>query len=75
VVTSQKRQFIIRIRRGEKITGNDAVSAAQLGLGELYLSCNAEFAFSTVSLGIRTAPFQTEKQVANVGKKSTERTK
>ncbi len=46
---------IRRIKRGEKLVGNDAFEASQLGLGDLYRSEDGSFALSTTrTLGIRT---------------------
>jgi hypothetical protein len=53
-MTSEKKKLMARIKRGEKITGNEAVEAAQLGLGQLQRACNGELALSTTSTGIRT---------------------
>jgi hypothetical protein len=49
-----KRRFMAQVRRGEKIVGQDAIRAAELGLGQLMRSVNGEFALSTARYGIRT---------------------
>ena len=52
---SEKQKFIRRIKRGEKLVGNEAVAAAQLGLGDLFRTCNGEFALSVKqSFGLHT---------------------
>jgi hypothetical protein len=52
---TEKKKFMARIKRGEKLVGNDAVAAHQLGLGELFRSENSEFYLSTTrTLGIKT---------------------
>jgi hypothetical protein len=49
-----KRRFMAQVRRGEKLVGQDALKAAELGLGQLMRSVNGEFALSTARYGIRT---------------------
>ncbi len=44
---SDKRRFMAMIRRGQKLTGQNALAAAGLGLGELYRSENGDFALRT----------------------------
>ena len=43
-MTSEKQRLLRRIKAGLKITGQDAIAAAGLGLGELYRSENGSFA-------------------------------
>jgi hypothetical protein len=53
---SRKKQLLAMIKRGQKITGDQAIEASQLGLGDLQRSENSEFYLSTTRvLGIRTA--------------------
>jgi hypothetical protein len=40
----KKRSFKYRIARERKITGAEAILAAELGLGQVYRSANGEFA-------------------------------
>lgn len=44
---SEKRRLLRRIKAGLKITGQDAITAAHLNLGELYRSEDGSFALST----------------------------
>ena len=37
-----RKQLVARIRRRERITGNDAIRASKLGLGEIKRSCSGE---------------------------------
>jgi hypothetical protein len=53
---SQKQQFMAMIKRGQKLTGQNAIAAAGLGLGQLSRSENGDFYLSTVSLEIKTPP-------------------
>jgi len=52
---SRKKQLLAMIKRGQKITGDQAIEAAGLALGELYRSEDGTFALSTTrSLGVKT---------------------
>jgi hypothetical protein len=57
-----KQQFTARIKRREKIIGRTLLQQPLFGLGELMISCNGEFALSTVSLGVHTPAFVVEKK-------------
>jgi hypothetical protein len=41
---SRKKQLLAMIKRGQKITGDQAIEAAGLNLGELFRSENGSFA-------------------------------
>lgn len=55
---SEKQRLLRRIKASLKITGQDAIAAAGLNLGELYRSENGEFALSTMGMGIKTPASQ-----------------
>ena len=52
----ERKAFLAKVRRREKIVGADAIRAAELGIGELFRSGNGDFALSTVCFGIKTPP-------------------
>jgi hypothetical protein len=58
-VTSQKQKFMAMIRRGQKLVGQDAIAAAHLGLGELYVRDNGSF-------GLRALSEKTEKPMEGI---------
>ena len=51
-----RRRFTAMIRNREKITGDLALRAAELELGQCYRSCNGEIALAPYGYPIPTGP-------------------